>query len=68
MQSGNKIWPVYAVLQNIFFYQKILRKILPGKKLQALFNFQRILYEKDSVEASMLIWTNFDRLAITYLI
>ena len=22
MQFGNEIWPVYAVSQNIFFYQK----------------------------------------------
>ena len=29
MQSGNEIWPVYAILQNIF-YQKILRKMWPG--------------------------------------
>ena len=26
MHSGNEIWPVYAVLQNNFFYQKILEK------------------------------------------
>ena len=30
MQSGNKIWPVYAVLQNNIFYQKILRKMWQG--------------------------------------
>ena len=30
MQSGNQIWPVYAILQNIFFYQKILQKMWPG--------------------------------------
>ena len=30
MQSGNKIWPVYAVLQDNFFYQKILQKMWPG--------------------------------------
>ena len=30
MQSGNEIWPVYAILQNNFFYKKILRKMWPG--------------------------------------
>ena len=38
------------------------------KLVQVLSNFQRILCKKDSVEVSMLIWTNFDRFAITYLI
>ena len=40
----------------------------PRNQLQALFNPQRILCKKDSVEVSRLIWTNSDRLAITYLI
>ena len=39
----------------------------PGNQFKILFNFQRILCKKDSVEVSMLIWTNFDRFAITYL-
>ena len=30
MQSGNEISPVYAILQDNFFYQKIIRKIWPG--------------------------------------
>ena len=29
MQSSNEIWSVYALLQNNFFYQKILRKMWP---------------------------------------
>ena len=33
-----------------------------------LFNFQRILCKKESDEASMLIWTNFDSFVITYVI
>ena len=32
------------------------------------FNFQRTLCKKESEEASMLIWTNFDSFAMTYLI
>ena len=28
--SGNEIWPVYAILQNKIFYQKLLWKIRPG--------------------------------------
>ena len=31
---------------------------------QSRFNFQRILYKKESEEVSMLIWTNFDSFAI----
>ena len=50
----------------IFFYQKILRKMWLGKYFQALFNLQRILFKKDSVNVSMLIWTNFGRFAIKY--
>ena len=68
MQSGNEIWSIYAILQNNLFYVKILQNMWPGNKFQALFNFQRILCEEDSVEVSMLIWTNFDRFAITNLI
>ena len=30
MQPGNEIWAVYAILQNNFFYLKILQKIWPG--------------------------------------
>ena len=40
----------------------------PAAEFQALFNFQKILFKKESEEASMLIWTNFDSFAITYLI
>ena len=29
-QSGNKIWPVYVMLQKKTFYQKIMWKIWPG--------------------------------------
>ena len=30
MQSGNEVWPVYAIIQSNFFYQKILQKMWPG--------------------------------------
>ena len=68
MQSDNEIWPVYAILQNNFFYQKIPQKMWPGNWFQAFFSFQKILCIKDSVKISKLIWRNFDRFAITYLI
>ena len=67
-QSGNEIWPAYVTFQNEIFYQKILRKVWPGSSFHALSNFQRILCKKEFEEASMLIWTNFDSFAITYLI
>ena len=40
----------------------------PRNKFQALFNFQRIPCKKDSEEVCVLIWTNFDSFAHTYLI
>ena len=39
-----------------------------GKLVPGPFSFSRILCEKDSVKVSKLIWANFDRFAITYLI
>ena len=34
MQSGNEIWPVYAILQNTFFikilYKNVAWKLVPG--------------------------------------
>ena len=36
--------------------------MLPGDYFQALFNFPKILYKKDSKEVSILIWTNFRKL------
>ena len=40
----------------------------PGNKCQALFNFQRILCKKESMEVSVLVWTDFDSFANTYQI
>ena len=37
-------------------------KLAPGP-----FNFQKICCLKESEETSMLIWTNFESFAITYL-
>ena len=67
-QSGNEIWPVYAILQNKNFYQKNLGQIQPRNQFQTLFNFQRILDKGKSEEVCLLIWTNFDSLAAAYLI
>ena len=39
-------------------------KLVPGPFLI----FERILCKKDTVEVSIMIWTNFDNFAITYLI
>ena len=40
----------------------------PRNWFQALFNFQRILCKKESKEVCILIWTDFDSFAITYII
>ena len=39
----------------------------PGNLFRVLFNFQRILCKKEPEVVSMLISTNFDSFAITYL-
>ena len=62
-----KIWPVYVTLQNNL-YQKKYMKNVAWTLVSGLFNFQRIYCKKESVEARMLIWTNFDSFAITCLI
>ena len=62
----NETWQV-DVLKNIFFIRKLYEdmawKLVPGP-----FYFQQILCKTDSEEVSMLMWTNFDGFAITYLI
>ena len=63
-----KIWPVYIKLQNKFFLSKSYMKNVAWKLAPGLFDFHIILCKKDSEEVSMLIWTNFDSFAITYLI
>ena len=68
MQSDNRIWPVYAILQNDFFIKNFYEKYGLETSFQGFFNFQKILCKKDSVSVSKLIWTNFDRFAITYVI
>ena len=40
----------------------------PRNQFQAPFNFQRMLRKKEPEEVGILIWTNFDGFAITYLI
>ena len=52
---------------KIIFLWKNSSKNVAWKLVQVLSNFQRILCKKDSVEVSMLLRTNFDRFAITYL-
>ena len=60
-----------ACLSNIekeTFLSKQHMKMWPGNLFQTLFNFQGILCKKESEEVSVLIWTNFDSFANTYLI
>ena len=66
-QSGRETGPVYVILQKKCLYKKFTKndlwKLVPGP-----FNFQRILWQKESEEVYMLIWTNIDSFTITYLI
>ena len=39
----------------------------PGNYFQTLLNFQRILCKMESEEVYVLVWTNFDNFANTYL-
>ena len=43
-------------------------KSVAWKIIQALFNFQGSLYKKESQEVNVLIRTDFDNFANTYLI
>ena len=52
---------------KMIFLPKNSAKNVAWKLVPGLFNFQRIFCKKDSVEASMLIWANFDRFAVTNL-
>ena len=65
-KSGNKIWPIYIILQEKNLYQK--NKCGPETSSTTFFIFQRILFEKESEEICMMILTNFDNFAIAYLI
>ena len=65
-QSGNEIWLVYLILQQ-FLYQKIIWKMCPSYQFQALLNFQRIFYKKESKDVCMLLCTNFVKLLLHIL-
>ena len=43
-------------------------KNLAWKLVPGLFNFQQILFKKESEEVSLLIWTSFENFANTCLI
>ena len=70
---GNKQSLVMKFSQFMLYYKikfliKKLWEMWSGNWFQALFNFQNIICKKESEEVRMLIWTNFDSVAITYLI
>ena len=67
MQSGNEICPVYVILQNNFFIKKFFKKCGLETSPRPFLIFKKSC-EKDSVKVSMLIWSNFDKFAITCLI
>ena len=66
---GNKCSLVMKFGQFVQYYKIIffIKKFYENVAWK-LFNFQRILCKKDTLQVSMLISTNFDRLAIAYLI
>ena len=63
MKFGQFIQYYKIIILSKTSTKNVAWKLVPGP-----FNFQGTLSKKDSVEVSMLIWTNFDRFAITYLI
>ena len=56
----NQFMQYYKV--KVFIKKSI--KNVAWKLVPLPFNFQRILYKKESEKASMLIWTNFDDLLL----
>ena len=68
-QCDNEIWPVYAILENKFFFVKNLYEKYGLKTSSRPFMvFKEFSAKKDSVEVTMLFWTNFDSFAVSYLI
>ena len=68
---GNHVWQWNLVSLGKITKGNLSKKIwkmCPEHYFQALFNFQRILCKKESEEATMLIWTNFDSYVIEYVI
>ena len=73
VQSENEIWPIYVILQEENFYQKILQKLRPETSFRLFcvckelsttsvrkLNFWSNLLITESEEVHMLILTNFD--------
>ena len=68
-QSDNEIWPVYAILENKFFFvKKLYEKCGLKTSSRPFMVFKEPSAKKDSVEVTMLFWTNFDSFAVSYLI
>ena len=67
-QSDNEIWPVYAILENKFFFVKLYEKYGLKTSSRPFMVFKESSAKKDSVEVTMLFWTNFDSFAVSYLI
>ena len=63
MKFGQFMYNYKIKLLSKNYTKNVTWTLVPG-----LFNFQRILCKEESEEVSMLIRTNFDSFAITYLI
>ena len=65
-QPGNEIWPVYVILQNNFFIEKLYEKCDLETSPRSFLIFKESSVKNNSKEVSMLIWTDFESFAITY--
>ena len=59
---------MHIILQNKFFIKMIFEKCGLEASSRPFLIFKESSHKEDSVDISMLIWTNFDSFAITYLI
>ena len=64
----NNLGSKHSLVMKFGQFIKNSVKNVAWKLVPVYFYFQRILCKKDSAEVSMLISTNFDRFAITFLI
>ena len=66
-QSGNEIMP-FSVLQKNIYITKFYKKCDLETSSRLFLIFKESSAKKEPEEVSLLIWANFDKFAITYLI
>ena len=66
-KSDNEIKPAFKITRETFSSKNYVKNVI-WKLVSDSFIFQRILYKKEFKVVCVLVWTNFDSFASTYLI